>query len=306
MKTEPVFIKAGQHRVSAAFVRRFDGPYEDLDSSARLVVRRRRLGRRAASRRCRTCATSSIRGPFKATGVSETPSRQKIFTCRPTSAAEERPCARTIVAHLGMPGLPPAADAGAEVDALLQFYDAGAAKNGFEGGVRLRARSDSRQPALHLPPRAAAETRQARHELPRVATIDLASRLSFFLWGAPPDQELLARGDARRARPKPGIEKQARRMLADPRAEALGTRFAGAVAAAAGHRQGPSGSELLPELRRQPRRHDAARDEMFFNSLVREDRSVLDLLSRGLHVPQRAARAALRHSRRRAAARSAR
>ena len=131
----------------------------------------------------------------------------------------------------------------------------------------------------------------------RVADLDLASRLSFFLWGTPPDQELLALANKGALSVPATLEKQARRMLADPRAEALGSRFAGAVAAAAGHRQGPSRPEQLSELRRQPRGGDAPRDRAVLQQPGARGPQRARSLHRRLHLRERTAGAALRHSR---------
>jgi hypothetical protein len=134
MKTEPVHIKAGQYTLSAAFVRRFEGPYEDL------IVRTtgRLPGRARAARASPTLPHIRdlvVHGPSRTTGISDTASRRKIFTCRPTSAAEERPCARTIVSHLAMNAYrrPVTRE---EVDSILRFYDEGAKTADSKNGVR--------------------------------------------------------------------------------------------------------------------------------------------------------------------------
>ncbi|HEY7475494.1 MAG TPA: DUF1587 domain-containing protein, partial [Vicinamibacterales bacterium] len=186
--TESVFIKAGQHKVAATFVRRFDGPYEDLIRPHDWSY----AGGGSGGTGITTLPHLRdliVRGPFKTTGLSETPSRKKIFSCRPTTSAEERPCARTIVAKLGGEAYRRPLSA-KEVDAIMPFYDAGAARGGFEGGVTtaVEAILSSVNFIFRL-------ERQPENVRPgaiyRVNDYDLASRLSFFLWGAPPDRELL-------------------------------------------------------------------------------------------------------------------
>jgi hypothetical protein len=274
IKTEPVFLKAGQYKVSAAFVKRSDGPYED-------VIRPHDWSYAGGGSGGTPITTLphlrdfTIRGPLKVTGLSDSPSRQRIFTCRPTGPSEERPCARQIVTRLGGDAYrrPLAAR---EVDALLEFYDKGVAKGGFELGItqaleailssphfifRLERQPDGVKPGTNY----------------RIADIDLASRLSFFLWGLPPDQELLAIAAKGGLSVPGGLEKQARRMLADPRAEALGSRFA------AQWLRLQDLDKVHPDPNFYPNFDDnlaaAMRKETvtFFNHLVREDQSLLDL-----------------------------
>ena len=274
MPSEPVFLKAGQHKVSVTFVRRFDGPYEDLIRPHDWSF----AGGGSGGGGITTLPhlrDFTIRGPFKVTGVSETPSRQKVFTCRPTTAAEERPCARRIVAHLGSQAYRRPLTL-AQTDALLAFYDAGAAKNGFEGGIRLALEAILGSPQFIF-----RLERQPEGVKPgtsyRVSDIDLASRLSFFIWGAPPDQELMGAATRGELALKPGIEKQVRRMLKDPRADALGSRFA------AQWLRLQDIDKVHPDPNFFPNFDDNLAGMMrretieFFNYLVREDRSALDL-----------------------------
>ena len=198
-----------------------------------------------------------ISGPFKTTGVSETPARQKIFTCRPTSGDEELRCARTIVTKLAGEAYRRPVTL-REVDRLMPFYEKGA-----DAGTASRAASARRsrrfsRARISSSGSSASRRRRKPGTTYRVADLDLASRLSFFLWGTPPDQELLPAATQGRLSTPLGLERQVKRMLADPRAEALGHALRRAVAAPAGRRQGPPGSELLSELRRQPRRAHAA------------------------------------------------
>ncbi|MEO7132680.1 MAG: DUF1587 domain-containing protein, partial [Vicinamibacterales bacterium] len=134
LRTEPILVKAGQHKVAAAFVKKIDGPYEDLirphdwsyaggGSGGAGITTLPHMG------------DLVVRGPIKTTGISTTASRQKIFTCRPTSPSNERTCAKQIVAKIGGEAyrrpLSPQ-----EVDRLMPFYETGADKGGFEMGVR--------------------------------------------------------------------------------------------------------------------------------------------------------------------------
>jgi hypothetical protein len=272
--TESVFIKAGQHKVAATFVRRFDGPYEDLIRPHDWSYAGGGSGG-AGITTLPHLRDLIVKGPYKTTGLSETPSRRKIFNCRPTSPAEERPCARTIVSRLG--GEAYRRPLGAkEVDAIMPFYDAGAVKGGFEGGVRtaLEAILSSPHFIFRL-------ERQPANVKPgaiyRINDYDLATRLSFFLWGAPPDKELMALAGRNELGVPATLEKQVRRMLADPRSEALGSRFA------AQWLRLQDIDKVHPDPNNYPNFDDnlagmmRRETEMFFNYLVREDRSILDL-----------------------------
>jgi uncharacterized protein DUF1592/uncharacterized protein DUF1588/uncharacterized protein DUF1585/uncharacterized protein DUF1595 len=296
MRTEPMLVKAGQHRVAAAFVRRQEGPYEDLIRPHDWSF----AGGGSGGPGITTLPHVKdfiIKGPYRATGISETASRQKIFSCRPTVAAEERPCARQILAKIGAEAYRRPLTAG-EIDRLMPFYEKGAGEaekagagdggsakgpaarsgNGgnFESGVREALEAILASP--HFIFRLEKEPEYARPGGSyRIADLDLASRLSYFLWGTPPDQEL-ATIAAQNKLSAPGVlEKQARRMLADPRADALGTRFA------AQWLRLQDVDKVHPDPNYYPNFDDNLADMMrretilFFNSLVREDRSALDL-----------------------------
>src|SRR3954464_7544381 len=224
IQTEPILVKAGQQRVAAAFVRKLEGPYEDLIRPHDWSF----AGGGSGGPGITTLPHVRdlvIKGPYKTTGISETASRQKIFTCRPTGQAEERPCARQIVKRLGSEAYRRPLSAG-EIDRLMPFYEKGTAKGGFEGGVRGALEAILASP--HFIFRLEREPETARPGgTYRVADIDLASRLSFFLWGALPDQELLTLAGQNRLSAPGVLDKQIKRMLADQRSDALGTRFAG-------------------------------------------------------------------------------
>jgi hypothetical protein len=140
MRTEPVLIRAGQHRVAAAFVRRTDGPYEDLIRPHDWSF----AGGGSGGPGITTLPHVKdfvIKGPYRVTGISETPSRQKIFSCRPTVSGEERPCARQIVSRLGGDAYRRPLTV-SEVDRLMPFFDEGikagkaGGAGGFEEGIR--------------------------------------------------------------------------------------------------------------------------------------------------------------------------
>ena len=280
MRTEPVLIRAGQHRVAAAFVRRTDGPYEDLIRPHDWSF----AGGGSGGPGITTLPHVKdfvIKGPYRITGISETPSRQKVFSCRPTVPSEERPCARQIISRLGGEAYRRPLTA-SEVDRLMPFFDegmkaGGAGKaGGFEEGIRSALEAILASPYFIF--RLEKEPEFAKTGASyRVADLDLASRLSFFLWGEPPDAELLKLASAGKLSADGALEKQARRMLADRRADALGTRFA------AQWLRLQDVDKVHPDPNYYPNFDDNLADDMrretqlFFNSLVRDNRSALDL-----------------------------
>jgi hypothetical protein len=274
--TEPIFVRAGQRRVSAAFIRRGDGPYEDLIRPHDWSF----AGGGSGGPGITTLPHMQsliVRGPIQATGLTETPSRKRIFACRPTSESEERPCAEEILSRLASEAYRRPATA-ADLEGLMEFYDDGRKKGGFEIGIRMALEAILASPYFVL--RLEREPPDARPgEGYRIADVDLASRLSFFLWGTPPDEEL-QRIAAEGRLSKPGeLERQARRMLSDPRAEALGSRFAALwfrlqdlYKVRPDPNYYPNFDENLADAMRRE-------TELFFYDLVRNDRSVLELLT---------------------------
>ncbi len=271
-ETQPVFVRAGQHRLAAAFIRRTDGPYEDLIRPHDWSFAGGGSGG-AGVTTLPHVRDVIISGPRNVTGLSETPSRQRIFTCRPTSTDEARPCARDIITALGEEAYRRALTAH-DLDGLMSFYDDGAEKGGFEVGVRTALEAVLASP--HFVLRLEREPVDAPSRGYRVSDVDLASRLSFFLWGTPPDAELQTLADDGRLTPEE-LERQALRMLADPRAEALGTRFAAQwfrLQDMDKVRPDPNFYPNFDENLAQAMRRET---ELFFANLVQENRSLLDL-----------------------------
>jgi hypothetical protein len=274
IKTEPVLVKAGQHKVAAAFVKRLEGPYEDLIRPHDWSYAGGGSGGGGVTN-LPHLRDLVITGPVRTTGVSDTPTRQKIFTCRPTSGDEELRCARSIITNIATEAYRRPVTL-REVDRLVPFYEKGAAKDGFEGGVRTALEAILASPYFIFRLEREPSTARPGSQF-RVADVDLASRLSFFLWGMPPDQELVAAATQGKLATILGLERQVRKMLADPRADALGTRFA------AQWLRLQDVDKVHPDPNFYPNFDDnlaaAMRQEttLFFNTLVREDRSALDL-----------------------------
>lgn len=272
--TDPILVRAGQHKVAAAFIRRADGPYEDLIKPHEWS----NAGGGSGGGGITTLPQLRdvvIRGPYKTTGISMTPSRQKIFSCRPTSPADERACARQIVTRLGGEAYRRPLTS-AEIDRLLPFYEGEAARNGFEAGVRASLEAILASPYFIFRLEKAPTDARAGGTY-RVADLDLASRLSFFLWGEPPDQELIAAAGRKELSTAAGLEKQARRMLADPRASAISVRFAAQWLRLQDVEKVRPDPNFYPNFDENLAEAMRTETKLFFDSLVREDHSLLDL-----------------------------
>jgi hypothetical protein len=286
IRTDPILVRAGQQRVAAAFVRKIEGPYEDLIRPHDWSF----AGGGSGGPGITTLPHVRdliIKGPYQATGISETPSRQKIFSCRPTGSGEERPCARQIITRLGGEAYRRPLNAG-EIDRLMPFYEKGAGRagvaggpgraGGFESGVRSAVEAILASP--HFIFRLEREPETARPGgIYRVADVDLASRLSFFLWGALPDQELLTLAAQNKLSVPGTLEKQTRRMLADPRADALASRFAAQWLRLQDVDKVHPDPNFYPDYDDNLARAMRRETELFFNNLVRDDRSLLELFT---------------------------
>ena len=221
----------------------------------------------------------TIAGPFDARGAGTTPSRDRVFRCQPAAASEEAGCAREILSSLARRAYRrPVAEA--DLSVLLEFYEMGRASGGdFEDGIELALRRLLVSPEFLV--RIEAAPNEARPDAPyAVSDLELASRLSFFLWSSIPDDELL-RVAERGALSEPAeLERQVRRMVADPRSEALTANFAGQWLQlrnlATVIRPGDPHAVAFDETLRQAM---ITETELFFDSIVRDDRGVLDLLT---------------------------
>jgi hypothetical protein len=219
-----------------------------------------------------------VDGPYNATGVSNTPSRDRLFTCYPASADQETACAREITENFSALAFRGYSDDD-DVDKLMAFYDQGQAVNGnFDEGIALMIQRVLADPKFIFRIEQEPANLAAGESYP-VSDLDLASRLSFFLWSSIPDQTLLDLANAGRLSAPGEIDNQVRRMLQDPRSEAFTTNFAGqwlALRNLEAHSpvidQFPDFDDLLRDsLRRET--------ELVFDTLVRENRPVTDILT---------------------------
>jgi hypothetical protein len=264
------WVPAGTHLVSAAFVKDGSVPEGPLQPRMTMYDYSQYKGGEPG------VATLGIDGPYNAKAVGVTESRRRVFVCQPSGGGDDEACARTILTTLARRAYRrPVADE--DLRTLIAFYRAGRAEGGLESGIGLALERMligpeflfrvEREPAGVAPGAAY-----------RISDIDLASRLSFFLWSSIPDEELLALAERGRLKDPAVLEQQVRRMLADGRAGSLTTNFAAQWL----HLRNLA--IVAPDLERFPyfdeNLRDAFRTEtaLFFDSLLREDRSVLDLL----------------------------
>jgi hypothetical protein len=226
----------------------------------------------------------TIIGPFNATAPGDTPSRRRILTCRPSpsltttlSSSSEDGCARRIVTTLTERAFRRRATA-AEIEDVMAFYRTGRQKGTFDKGVQMALRRVLASPRFLL------RIERDRTDVPtgvayRISDIELASRLSFFLWSSIPDDELLAVAKNGQLKDSRVLERQVRRMLADPKAQALVTNFAGQWLQLRNLRRIVPNSNEFPDFDDNLRHAFQREAELFFDSIIREDRNVLDLIT---------------------------
>ena len=277
MESPKVHITAGEHRVSAAFVQRFDGPADDLMMPIEHTLADTNIGEVFGTTALPHLRDFTVRGPLAVTGVSESESRRRIFVCRPTSAAEESTCAAEIIRKLATRayrGTLPSED----FKDLMGFYERGRKQSDFEGGVRLAVQAILASPRFLFRIEQVPSTLKAGQTY-RISDADLAARLSFFLWGSMPDAELLKVAASGTLRTPAVFDKQVKRLLSDSRSEALSTRFAS------------QWLRLQDVDKVRPDHHFYSywdttlsqamvrETELFVDSLIREDRPITDLLT---------------------------
>ena len=275
IETGPIFVRAGQRKVSAAFVNLVEGPYEDRFSPTAWSAAGTAGGNYGVTGLTHL-KELLLTGPSNVSGVAETESRHRVFTCRPSSDEEARLCAESILTGLATRAYrrPPPAD---DVADLMGFYDAAASEAGFEAGVQMGLQAILVSPEfLFRLEREPAGTRPG--EGYPLSDIDLATRLSFFLWATVPDEELLELAGGGRLSDPAVLERQVERMLADPRSETLATRFAHQWLRLQDVGKVWPESYLYPDFSRQLADALVRETELLFDYLVREDRSLLELL----------------------------
>lgn len=263
---------AGPHRIGVAFKRRTFAESDD---------QLQQFSPGGGQDRQYRVSSFQLQGPFNAKGLSSTPSRERIFTCRPPADAArevQAACARRIVASLARRAYrrPVAAD---DVTELMRYYADGAKDGGFEGGVRSALTGMLASPFfLYRGERIPSGLRPG--DTYAITSLELASKLSFFLWNSIPDDELLRVAAAGRLREPAVLDQQVRRMLADPRSATVAANFVPQWLDMKRLDEIVPDSAVLPYASGRSDPRDDFRTELtlFADSIFREDRSVVDLL----------------------------
>ncbi len=275
--TPRVHVKAGPQHIAAAFIQKFDGVVDDLVSPIDYTLADTEYGDNVGITILPHVRDLSITGPYKVTGVSDTPSRRKVFVCRPTAQADEIPCARRILSTLATEAYRRTANS-EDVESLMEFYGDARKGHDFEAGIKAALQALLASPKFVF----RFETTPALAkpgQTYRVSDLDLASRLSFFIWNTAPDAELVKLANAGTLHTPVTLEKQVRRMLADSRAETMSTRFASQWLRLQDVEKIHPDALLFPGFDNELATSYKRETELFFDSIVREDRNVLDLLN---------------------------
>jgi mono/diheme cytochrome c family protein len=267
-------VKAGVHEVAVSFVRRFWEPEGVRQPPQRGFARTTNELYHGYP----AIETAAIGGPYNVSAsIGDSPSRRKIFVCRPKTRAEEEPCATRILSTLARRAYRrPAGEQ--DVERLLQFYREGRENGDFDSGIRRGVERILASPRFlfrieQQPPGAAAGTTY------RLSDLDLASRLAFFLWSSLPDDELINAAIAGKLKQTAGLEQQVRRMLKDPRASALVDNFVSQWLQLGKLTSVVPDADAYPEFDENLRESMRRETEEFVKDQIRADVSVLDLLT---------------------------
>jgi hypothetical protein len=278
LQTPAIPVKAGPQRVSAAFLQRSEAPVDDLLAPVEQTLADTQIGSGVSGvTTVPHLREFAVVGPTRVTGVSDTPSRRRVFVCRPLSQTDEIPCATKILTTLATKAYRRPVTK-ADLDGLLKFYLNERERANFEASIRTSLQALLASPHFIFKLEEAPATVRAGQSY-ALNGLDLASRLSFFLWGSGPDDELISAA-ARGALATPaGLEQQARRMLADPRASALSTRFASQWLRLQDLDKIKPDARLYPQFDANLGAAMKRETELLFDNIVRQDRDVLELLT---------------------------
>jgi hypothetical protein len=277
LTTGHISVKAGQHRVSAAFIQKHSVLVDDDIAEIEHTLADTDIGRDRELTEYPHLREFEINGPHVVTGVSDTPSRRRVFTCRPLSPSEEMPCATRIVTDLARQAYrrPITAE---DMEGLMTLYAQGRKKGDFEDGIRsalegVLASLDFVARIEQTP----ANIKPGQNY--RISDLELASRLSYFLWNTEPDTELMAAATQGRLKDPLVLEKEVRRMLKDPKSESIATKFGGEWLHLSDLDDLHPDSFYFPQFDYSLGMALKRETELFVDSIVREDRNLLDLMT---------------------------
>lgn len=261
-------VPAGPHHLAVTFLKEGsslpDSPRQPPSS---------RFNDRRYPRTAPAVSQLAITGPFSPQGPGQTPSRRRLFVCQPAHPAAEEPCAASILTTLlrrayRRPATP------ADLYELLPFYRQGRAQAGFDAGITTAVAAVLANPKFLF----RVETDSPQGGVYRISDLELASRLSFFLWSSIPDDELLLAATQGQLRQPAELERQTRRLLADPRSKNLATNFAGQWLRLRNIDSVLPSGNLFRDFDDNLRQAFRQETELFFDSILREDRSLRTFL----------------------------
>ncbi len=258
---------AGPHQVAVTFIHR-----DFAESEGRLELEQPGDAQDEVLR----IGTFEIRGPLKESGLSETPSREKIFTCMPQTAQQEQPCAEQIISTLARQAYRRPVTS-QDVDPLYAIYASGAKQNGFEEGIRRAITAILASPFFLYRAEPTPVGVQAGNNY-HISDLELASRLSFFLWSSVPDQELVSLASANRLHEPAVLKAEVYRMLADPRAISLASNFAFQWLEVDRLSEVKPDPKIFPYVT-DPRDDFRTELKLFVDSIFRGNLNVVDLLT---------------------------
>jgi hypothetical protein len=282
IKSPPIKVRAGPQRVTASFPMKFDGPIEDEYAMVEQTLVDVSAGTVPGITTLPHLHELSIIGPAKTAGVSDTPSRRRVFSCRPVSGDDEIPCAKQILTSLARQAYRRPVTPN-DLEGLLSFYQSGRNQDGnkpgtFETGIRTAI-----QAMLSNPEFVFRFEREPAGVAPgknyRIGDLEFASRLSFFLWSAPPDDQLLTLASQGKLKDPVVLEKQVRRMLADPKSSALTTNFANQWLHLQNLKSANPDLFLFPNFDRTLANSMRRETELLFENVMHEDLNLLDMLN---------------------------
>jgi hypothetical protein len=264
-------VKAGRHTVTVTFVRRNSAPSDEpLQPFTRDLDLQNMNGLPIIDH-------FQISGPFGASGSGDTASRKKIFTCTPKAATAETACAKTILSSLAKRAYRrPVSDS--DLAALMKLYSEGRQKGSFDKGIQSALRLILANPKFLF--RSEPDPAGAKPgNIYQLTDLEIASRLSFFLWSSLPDDQLIDLAAAGRLKTPAVLEQQVKRMLADPKANAMVSNFAGQWLLLRNLQSQTRDQAVFPNFDDNLRQAFRTETEMLFQSVMREDRNVVELLN---------------------------
>ncbi len=268
-------IKAGTHKVGLAFLATTHIPIDDLNQHyVRSVLDTNPVPGYTFSPQV---GQAIIMGPYDGKQNKDLASRKKVLICQPANSSDEVPCAKKILGNLARQAYRrPTTDA--DMETLLSNFQGGRNRGSFEDGIQQAMQSMLADPEFVM--RGEADVANVKPGQPyRISDPELASRLSFFLWSTAPDKELLDLAQQNKLHDPKVLEAQTRRMLADSRSHQLVTNFAGQWLQLRNLASAAPLTQLFPDFDDNLRQAYRTETEMFFESVVREDRNVVDLLN---------------------------